>query len=113
MQFSTVRKPLTHHTVVHPLTAPAPVPAPGPVPVPTDRPPVPVPVPVPVCCAPIAILAPPEFGTRMRSGLSAFYSLVLVIPAAFYAVKTLASLLCAWYAYKLRQRIAGAEQIAE
>jgi len=47
----------------------------------------------------------------LLNALNTMGSLILIVPPVFYGIKTLACGYCAFYAYQLRDKINGAEQI--
>ena len=49
--------------------------------------------------------------TKRPNAMSVVGSLILIIPPVFYGLKTLACGYCSFYAYQLKDKIAGAEQI--
>ena len=51
------------------------------------------------------------FAGALLNAVHTVGSLVFVIPPLLYGIKTLACGYCAFYAYQIRDRISGAEQI--
>ena len=60
--------------------------------------------------------APTRFGRRygiyaLLNALNTMWTLILIVPPIFFGIKTLACGYCAFYAFQLRDKIAGAEPI--